>query len=392
MQRSVNESFLLFFLAYGLLTHYLLYCMKMWPLKPHSDSLDEIFTSTKLKTLASFQDLYVGLEPYRNDGELFGGVIKKTAPTVFGLLSALELHPTNKLAGGENNIFMFRLMQKHILTLSKVNAMSRCYMLFFISVFAPKGGFQSVSKAFKSLAESRGVKFQYNCTVTKICSNGVYYKKLNDQSGTTMWMPADLCVVNADLPYATKSLFEHEKKDVIYDWDDSFDFSSGVIAFHWCVNKRLDALNTHNVFLFSDNCTLAKQSWSVLRKTANYREGKNENFCEPFNFYVHRPCNSDPSAAPDGHDSVTILVPCQTLKRSTEVARLGKEEAMKVYRKQFDEKFINSIRDAVFTRLSILKGVGDLKKSVLHEYVDTPATYANLYNLGAGTPFGLVSC
>lgn len=53
-----------------------------------------------MKAMASFQDLYVGLEPYRNNKQAFGGLVTKTAPAVFGLLSALELHPTNKRAGG----------------------------------------------------------------------------------------------------------------------------------------------------------------------------------------------------------------------------------------------------------------------------------------------------
>lgn len=79
---------------------------KAWPLKPHSDVLDAIFESDKMKALASFQDLYVGLEPFRNDDDngimgIGGGVLRKTAPAVFGLLAALELHPTNKKAGGE---------------------------------------------------------------------------------------------------------------------------------------------------------------------------------------------------------------------------------------------------------------------------------------------------
>jgi len=34
---------------------------KTWPLKPHSDVLDAVFESTKMRALASFQDLYVGL-------------------------------------------------------------------------------------------------------------------------------------------------------------------------------------------------------------------------------------------------------------------------------------------------------------------------------------------
>ena len=73
---------------------------KAWPLKPHSDLLDKLFSSSKMKAMASFQDLYVGLEPYRNAHQIFGGVLSKTALSVFGLLAAIELHPTNKRAGG----------------------------------------------------------------------------------------------------------------------------------------------------------------------------------------------------------------------------------------------------------------------------------------------------
>jgi hypothetical protein len=73
---------------------------KAWPLKPHSDVLDAIFISEKMKALASFQDLYVGLEPYRNQELFGGGVLTSTAPAVFGLLAAIELHPTNSKGGG----------------------------------------------------------------------------------------------------------------------------------------------------------------------------------------------------------------------------------------------------------------------------------------------------
>lgn len=73
---------------------------KAWPLKPHSDVLDATFDSQKMRAMASFQNLYVGLEPFRNEKYLAGGVLRKTAPAVFGLLAAIELHPSNKNAGG----------------------------------------------------------------------------------------------------------------------------------------------------------------------------------------------------------------------------------------------------------------------------------------------------
>lgn len=74
---------------------------KAWPLKPHSDMLDAIFESEKMRALASFQDLYVGLEPYRNNAMVGGGVLQSTAPAVFGLLAAIELHPSNRKSGGK---------------------------------------------------------------------------------------------------------------------------------------------------------------------------------------------------------------------------------------------------------------------------------------------------
>lgn len=79
---------------------------KAWPLKPHSDVLDAIFESEKMKALASFQDLYVGLEPYRNSAQVGGGVFQSTAPAVFGLLAAIELHPSNTKSGGKSDIVL----------------------------------------------------------------------------------------------------------------------------------------------------------------------------------------------------------------------------------------------------------------------------------------------
>jgi hypothetical protein len=63
--------------------------------------LDSIFESEKMRALASFQDLYVGLQPYKESQRLFGGVLTCTAPAVFGLLAAIELHPENEKSGGE---------------------------------------------------------------------------------------------------------------------------------------------------------------------------------------------------------------------------------------------------------------------------------------------------
>jgi phytoene desaturase (3,4-didehydrolycopene-forming) len=240
---------------------------KTWPLKPHSDVLDALFQSEKLKAVASFQDLYVGLEPFRNDKELFGGIVGSTAPAVFGLLSAIELHPTNTKCG----------------------------------VYAPIGGFQAVTDAMENLALKLGVYIHVNATVTKITNDAVHYCDTHDPSSSVDVASADLIVVNADLPYTTSCLVHNKDSpdDMLrYDWDDgrgSRDllFSSGVVAFHWSINKTLNDLDTHNVFLSTNSSADAKQSWSVLRHS-----GADFVSDGPFNFYVHRASSTDPTAAP----------------------------------------------------------------------------------------------
>jgi len=322
---------------------------KAWPLKPHSDVLDATFDSNKMKALASFQNLYVGLDPYRNNNEPFGGVLRKTAPAVFGLLAAIELHPANKLSG----------------------------------VFAPVGGFEAVARSFQKLAEEKGVQIQCNTVVTKVTDSGVYF---NNEAGESNFLQTDLIVINADLPFATKSLLcskdEHTEK---YDWNNSFDYSSGIIAFHWSIDKELADLNTHNVFLVSESRQKAEASWRVVRSSTHI----NGDDVEPFNFYVHRASLTDPTAAPKGCDSILVLVPCQTLQRESELSNLPRDKAILQYKKQFDEGRISEARNAVLKRLAIVESLKDLQTHIINEVVDTPGTYADQYNVAAGSPFSL---
>ena len=104
----------------------------------------------------------------------------------------------------------------------------------YLLVFAPIGGFQEVSKAFENLAIECGVEVMYDKSVITISSEGVWYQ---DEYGIHDFMAADLVVCNADLPFATETLFtrrQSESKDLQeprYDWDDSYEFSSGMLLF-----------------------------------------------------------------------------------------------------------------------------------------------------------------
>jgi len=331
-----------------------------WPLQPHSTMLSSLFESPKMIALASFQDLYVGLSPYINNGQI-GGVLRKTAPAVFGLLAAIELHPTNKRAG----------------------------------VFAPVGGFRQVAESIYKLCIDNNVKFQFDSSVTSITDEGVYYISKERDDKEKKFINADLIICNADVPYATETITRsddsNEEYQETYDWNDKFDFSSGVIAFHWTVSKSLDALNTHNVFMSANTTSDAEDSWAVLRDDDIQSSGNRSSSIKgtPFNFYVHRAGMTDDTACPSGCDAIMVLLPCQGLVRQKELASVPREETIEAYKQQFNTGVINDAREAILDRLSVLEGLENLDDLILHEVIDTPQTYADYYNVGAGVPFGL---
>lgn len=207
-----------------------------------------------------------------------------------------------------------------------------------------------------------------------------------------------MIIVNADLPYSKKILMNNQqrKSDIPkasiprYDWDDKFDFSSGVIAFYWSIKVRCTSLNVHNVFLMSNSRDSMEKSWSAVRVNDPATLTFNDNNF-PFNFYVHRASAVDETAAPSNCDSLMVLVPCCTLTRDEKLATLPKDDCIKAYKEQFDDVFIEKVRERVLHRLGALNDLQDLKSSIVDETIETPATYADKYNLAAGTPFALVS-
>jgi phytoene dehydrogenase-like protein len=246
-----------------------------------------------------------------------------------------------------------------------------------------------VSESFAKLARDQGVDIQTSTTVTKVQSNGIYVQSKDEKE--TKFVPADLIIVNADLPYASKSLLDSTHTQVNpqnprFDWDDRFLYSSGVVAFHWSIGEELTDLQTHNVFLAaSKGRSQAEESWRILREASN--KATNHGPIEPFNFYVHCPTKTDSTAAPKNCDSIMVLVPCPTLQRREDYAGLSRDDAIQKYKAQFNEEMVSNLREALLNRFAAIESLSDLM--ILDEVVDTPGTFAEQYHVGAGTPFAL---
>jgi phytoene desaturase len=89
--------------------------------------------------------------------------------------------------------------------------------------------------------------------------------------------------------------------------------------------------------------------------------------------YIHAPTRFDPSAAPEGEDTLTAIVPVGHIDEAHEQDwRCIREKA----------------RQAVFKRLALL-GINDLQEHIKFEINYTPLSWRSRYNLMKGSTHGL---
>jgi phytoene dehydrogenase-like protein len=82
----------------------------------------------------------------------------------------------------------------------------------------------------------------------------------------------------------------------------------------------------------------------------------------------------DPAAAPDGQDTLYVLVPVGHLDPRA---------------KQDWDAMVERARETVFTRLEKELGVADLREHIKFEIINTPLTWKEKFNLVKGSAFGL---
>jgi phytoene desaturase len=157
--------------------------------------------------------------------------------------------------------------------------------------FFPKGGMFAIVEKLLSEARSNGVQFHYDKPVKSIRVNGNRAEGIifDDLSETE----ADIIVANADLPYVYRSMLPDKGKSKRLD---RMNYSCSAICYHWGLDKVYPQLGHHNVFL-SDG----------------FKEGldrifKDKSVSDTPSFYVHAPVRTDSSAAPDNHDTLSIVV------------------------------------------------------------------------------------
>ena len=221
----------------------------------------------------------------------------------------------------------------------------------------PIGGMHCVASKLESVAIEAGVKFIYNKQVEKIETESHRAKQLVFSDGTTAI--SDLIVVNADLPYAYRSLLPDKRLSAKLERKT---YSCSAIVFHWGLSKTYPEFEHHSIFL-SDQY---KKSLDAIFD--------HDSLSEQPNFYVHAPVRTDPTAAPDGQDSISVIVPVGHLKEKNP---------------QDWEQLKNLARTEVLKRLKE-EGFTDLEEHIKFEICYTPMAWKSIYNVSHGSVFGSV--
>lgn len=221
--------------------------------------------------------------------------------------------------------------------------------------FFPKGGMFSIVEKLLEKAESRGVRIHYKNEVQRILVDKKQAGKVVLQDGSEV--NADVVVVNADLPYTYRKLLPDKQKSKRID---RMKYSCSALCYHWGLDKRYPQLHHHNVFL-SDG----------------FEEGldrifRDKSVSETPSFYIHAPCRSDASAAPEGHDTLSFIV-------AAGHTDITKRQDWEMLKKRTHDAIVSRLRKA---------GLTDIEDHIKFEVCYTPQSWENACNITKGSVFG----
>ncbi|MGE5223651.1 MAG: phytoene desaturase family protein [Omnitrophica WOR_2 bacterium] len=225
-------------------------------------------------------------------------------------------------------------------------------------VWFPRGGMYRVIESLASIAQANGVNIRYRAPVTKIEVDGSQAKGVVLEDGERI--PADIILANADLPYVYSRLLPDDGTAARLSKKK---YTSSALMFCWGVKGAPSPeLIHHNVYLADHQY---KKSFDQIFRDLTIPD-------EP-SFYVNAPARTDPSFAPEGSDTLMVLVPA---------GHLNEEKPQ-----DWDELEARA-RGMVISRLES-SGIHDLERRITFETSWGPEFYQNALNLEKGAAFGL---
>ena len=173
----------------------LLLLKKLKALTRHYTNIGNYFQDEHLKFAFIFQNLYMGIHPYR-------------APAIFSLMQYTEL--------------------TH-------------------GVWFPEGGMYAIIEALVKIAKVNGVQFTFNTAVEEILVEDGLATGVRLEDGSRI--AADMVIANADLPYVYQRLLPEAEQTKRYARRKH---GCSALVFYWGLDQQYPQLGPHNLFLAPD--------------------------------------------------------------------------------------------------------------------------------------------
>lgn len=300
------------------------------------------------------------------------------------ILTGLKIHPLHSIWSRASKYFWTERLRRVFtfatmyMGMSPFDAPATYSLLQYTElaegIWYPRGGFHSVLAALVRVGERLGVEYRLNTPVKQILTHSDGETARGVQLETGEVLDADVIVVNADLVYAYSNLFPETPSTQTYSKSlKQRDSSCSSISFYWSLNREIPELQTHNIFLADEY----RESFDAIFDRQSLPK-------EP-SFYINVPSRIDPSAAPEGRDSLIALVPTGHLLQS----RGPLKSAVGLPREQDWPALVDQARRAVLSTISARTGCTDLGPCIAHELVNDPNTWEAKFNLDKGSILGL---
>ncbi|MBX3043959.1 MAG: phytoene desaturase [Candidatus Kapabacteria bacterium] len=225
-------------------------------------------------------------------------------------------------------------------------------------VWFTKGGMYSLVTALKNVFEKIGGKIITGTPVEQILTDG--NKAIGVKAGGMDYL-SDIVVSNADVTHTYGALIKSDKNK---KWTapkfDSIKYSMGTVVIYLGVKKKYPQLLHHTLILSPRYKELIDDIFD------------NNVLPDDFSMYLHVPTRTDPDMAPEGCESIYVLIPVTNMKANIDW-------------KQMSRPFTNKVINFLEAEFDLV----DLRKNIEVERTYTPLDFSLERNSYLGTPWGM---
>ena len=222
------------------------------------------------------------------------------------------------------------------------------------------GGTGAIVKALTDLIEELGGKIHLNAEVDEILAEKGRVKGIRLADGTLQF--SDAVLSNSDVAYTYRSLIDKKYRKKYTDRKiERMKYSMSLFVIYFGTKKRyLDSeLKHHNIIL-------GERYKGLLTDIFDKKV-----LAEDFSLYLHMPTITDPTIAPEGHESFYVLSP---------VPHLGADIDWTKMAKPYRDRIMQFLEDNYLP---------DLQANIVAEHYIDPLHFQNTLNSYMGSAFSV---